>query len=296
MKSGFVSVVGRPSAGKSTLVNALCGHKVSIVSPVPQTTRNRIRGIVTLPEGQLVFLDTPGYHLSERKMNLRMQGLAVKSLEETDLVLYVVDPTREPGAEESAIAGLVAAAERPVVVAVNKADLIDRSEDSRLRQVRLFISDALPRAQIHEVSARSGAGLDGLLNKLVELAPVGEPFYDAEYYTDQTPEFRVAEILREHAINATRQEVPHSLYVEIADLEMREEPYTHLWARAFLVVERDSQKGILVGKGGERIRAIVEAAADECSRIFPYPVKLDVRVKTRPKWRSSESVLEGLLY
>ena len=129
-----------------------------------------------------------------------------------------------------------------------------------------------------------------------QAAPAGDVHYDSEMYTDQTPEFRIAEILREKAIHAVTQEVPHAMYVEIADLEMRQEPYPHLWARAFLVVEREGQKGILVGHGGERIRAIVADATRECCEVFPYPVRLDVRVRTRPKWRSSENTLKGLVY
>lgn len=294
MKSGFVSVVGRPSAGKSSLVNALCGHKVSIVSPVPQTTRNKIRGIVTRASGQLVFLDTPGYHLSERRMNLKMQEVALGSFEEADAVLYVVDPTRgEPGEEERAIAARVALAGLPTIVALSKADLLRGAREAGV--ARGFLHETLPDVPLMPVSSVTGDGLEPLLEALYHLAPEGEPFYDSEYYTDQQPEFRVAEILREKAIAVTSQEVPHCLYVEIADLEMRQEPYEHLWVRAFLVVERESQKGILVGKGGERIRDIRVAAESECSAIFPYAVKMDVRVKARPKWRTKEELLGRLV-
>lgn len=295
MKSGFVSVVGRPSAGKSSLVNAVCGHKVSIVSPVPQTTRNKIRGIVTRASGQLVFLDTPGYHISERRMNRRMQEVALGALEEADAVLYVVDPTREAGEEERAIAACVASTGLPTFVALSKADLMRGSREAGGEATRAFLREALPDAPLFAVSSVSGDGLEPLLEALFQSAPEGQPFYDADYYTDQQPEFRVAEILREKAIAVTSQEVPHCLYVEIADLEMRQEPYEHLWVRAFLVVERDSQKGILVGKGGERIRDIRTAAEAECSAVFPYAVKMDVRVKARPKWRTSEDLLGRLV-
>jgi GTP-binding protein Era len=292
-KSGFVAVLGRPSAGKSTLVNTFCGGKVSIVSPIPQTTRNRIRGIVTRGSGQLVFLDTPGYHLSERRMNRKMQSVALETLEEADLVLYVVDSTRKPGEEEGAIAARIAASGIRTFVALNKIDCTRK--DTPLPELRELILRTLPSAALLEVSALTGAGTEELLAALFAAAPVGEPFYDADYYTDQSPEFRVAEIVREKAIAATAQEIPHCLYVEIADLEMRSEPWEHLWARVFLVVERESQKGILVGRGGTRVKAIRVAAEQECSQIFPYPVRLDVRVKARPKWRTDESLLRRLV-
>jgi GTP-binding protein Era len=292
LKSAFVSVVGRPSAGKSTLTNALCGHKLAIVSPVPQTTRNRIRGIVTTPVGQLVLLDTPGYHLSERRMNRRMRQVALDALAESDIVLYVVDTTRPPGEEESALAERVAAAGRPTVVALNKMDIGARGAEA----ARSFLSARMERAPVMPVSALTGEGAAALLEALFERAPVGDIHYDAEMYTDQDPAFRIAEILREKAIHATTQEVPHCLYVDVADLEQRQEPTPHLWVRAFLVVERESQKGILVGRGGERIREIVAAAARECSEVFPQPVRMDVRVRARPKWRTSENVLKGLVY
>lgn len=291
MKSAFISVVGRPSSGKSTLTNLLAGHKLSIVSPVPQTTRNRIRGIVTTARGQLVLLDTPGYHLSERRMNLKMRDVAIQALEESDLVLYVLDTTRDPGEEEAAIADKVAQCSVPVVAALNK---IDACKD--LGPSRAFVATRLPGATVVEISALQGDGRETLLDTLYNLAPEGDLHYDDEMYTDQSPEFRISEILREKAINAASAEVPHCLYVEIADLEMREEPYRHLWVRGFLVVEREGQKGILVGRGGDKIRAILADATRECLEVFPYPVKLDVRVRVRPKWRNSEDTLKGLVY
>lgn len=293
MKAGFVAVVGRPSAGKSSLVNALCGHKVSIVSPVPQTTRNRIRGIVTRPSGQLVFLDTPGYHLSERRMNLKLREVALGTLEEADVVLYVVDPTREPGEEERAVAARVREAGLPSLVALSKADLAGGPAWAGGEAALEFLRHELEGPAVHPVSSTSGEGLEPLVQALLAMVPEGEPFYDADYYTDQPPEFRIAEILREKAIAATTAEVPHCLYVEIADIEMRGD--AGLWVRAFLVVERESQKGILVGRGGTRITGIRRAAEADCAGIFPWPVRIDVTVKTRPKWRASEELLGRLI-
>jgi GTP-binding protein Era len=290
MKSAFVGLIGRPSSGKSTLLNRLCGGKVSIVSPVPQTTRNRIRGILNAPAGQLVFVDTPGYHLSEKRLNLHLRSLALQALEESDVLLYLVDVTRAPGPEELALMGLLRSHEGRLVAALNKTD----REPNILSAVEQELRRVFSAPRLFPISALTGAGIDPLLAAIWELAPVGERFYPEEYYTDQSPEFRIAEVVREKAIWQTRQEVPHALYVEVSDLEMRKEG-TELWARGFLCVERESQKGILVGRGGERIKGIVQAAEAELAELFPYAVKLDIRVKTRPKWRQNEALLARLI-
>ena len=292
MKSASVAVVGRHGAGKSTLINRITGHKVSITAPVPQTTRNRIRGILTEERGQIIFIDTPGYHLSDRKFNLRLRDLVTGTLKEADLAVYVMDSTRPVGEEEEAMAEKLLHLPCPVVAALNKSDLASETREPN----RLFIGRKLPAAEIVEVSALTGTGFSPLLDRIFALAPEGDPLYPPDYYTDQDPEFRAAEIIREKAIAATREEVPHALYVEIADMEAAEEKdKSRLWIRAFLVVERESQQGILVGKGGERIRDIRTEAQKELGRIFPYRIHLDLRVKTRPRWRRDEALLRGLI-
>ena len=219
-RTGFVAIVGRPSSGKSTLLNALCGHKISIVSPVPQTTRNKIRGILTDGRGQIVFLDTPGFHTSERKFNLRMRGLVTESLEEVEAILYVSDATREPGPEESELVELLGGISVPVVCAINKVD------DGRARpdDVAGFVAAHLPSAGIHRVSAVAGTGLDELTSTLFEHLEEGELYYPEEFYTDQDPGLRIAEVIREKAIAELKQEIPHALFVDIADMEMRAPP------------------------------------------------------------------------
>ncbi len=311
MKSAVVTIVGRPSAGKSTLLNSLCGQKVSIVSPVPQTTRNTIRGVVSDPRGQLVVVDTPGFHLSGRKMNLRMKELVSESIEEVDLVLYVVDTTRGAGEEETAIAESLAAQQTPVVIALNKMDVVPdgsaAAEEPNKQSTRALLSRVLPGVPICEISALSGDGVSGLLDLLFERSPEGEQMYPEEFYTDQPPEFRVAEIIREKAIERVHQEIPHSLYVEVADMELPDAasesagdegdgPDPRLWIRAFLVAERESQKGILVGKGGAMIKEIRTAAQKEIQAVFPYRIYLDLRVKVNPKWRKSDSTLKRLIF
>jgi GTP-binding protein Era len=290
MKAAFVALVGRPSSGKSTFLNRVCGGKVSIVSPVPQTTRNRVRGIHNGPPGQLVFVDTPGFHSSQKRMNLRLRELALAAIQEADLVLYLVDVTRPPGEEERALCGVLRGSEDRLVVGLNKVDV--QPNHRELSERELFAALRSPR--LYPVSALSGEGLEALLSALWQLAPEGEPMYPPDYYTDQTPEFRIAEIVREKAIRDLREEVPHSLYVQLEDLEMRNQD-TELWARGFIFVERESQKGILVGRGGERIKAIVRDAEAELARLFPYPVKLDLRVRVRPKWRRDEALLARLI-
>ncbi len=298
MKAAFIAIVGRPSAGKSTLLNSLCGYKIAITSPVPQTTRNKIRGILNAPEGQLVFIDTPGFHLSRKKINIRMIELIQSSLEEVDMVLYVIDVTREPGPEEDAITEMLKAFEAKLVVACNKTD----HPDSMSALISEYITERLSPAAAMPLSALTGTGLDKLQEALFAVAPEGEQMYPEEFYTDQEPEFRISEIIREKAIIKVRQEVPHALYVEIADLEVSgpsartdTPPEETLWIRAFLVVDRESQKGILIGKGGKVIKAVRQESQKEIAELFPYRIHLDLRVKVNHKWRKRDDLLKRLI-
>jgi len=302
-KAAFVALIGRPSAGKSTLVNKICGRKVSIVSAVPQTTRDAVRGILTGERGQLVFIDTPGRHKSEKKFNIKLSEISAKAAGDSDLILYVLDATRPPGPEEIEIASFLAPHAERTVAAVNKID----DKNSNLTLAREFIFQYLPgllsgpaRRRCYEVSAKTGEGVEPLLDALYAMAPEGAAFYDAEYYTDQEVDFRIAEIIREKAINRLRDEIPHALRVEIADAGFDAgavsdaDAYSDaasgkggergkLRVRAFIIVGRESQKGIVVGKGGEMIRAIRLAALKELDRIFDWKIELDLRVKTEKK-------------
>jgi GTP-binding protein Era len=290
MKSAVVAVIGRPSSGKSTLVNALCGGKVSIVSPVPQTTRNRVRGILTTDRGQIVFIDTPGFHLSQKKFNTYMTDLVSSTVAEVDVVLYVVDGTRAAGDEEGALQRSLRSSSRPLVVCVNKLDARGPDWGAAVAAV----ASALPPCVPLEISALTGTGLDALREALYGLAPEGDQMYPPDYYTDQTPEFRISEIVREQATLQTREEIPHSIYVRIEDLEMQDEGET-LWARGFICVERESQKGIVVGRGGEKIRAIVNEAERVLNELFPYRVRLDMRVKVDRDWRKRDPLLRKMI-
>ena len=294
-RAGFVAIIGRPSAGKSTLINTMCGEKVSIISAVPQTTRNRVRGIVTRPGGQLVLVDTPGFHVSDRTMNQHMRGLIDETVRESDAILYVVDGSRPPGEEERELVSLVAgrASAMPVVVALNKIDTARKTTRSAAEALLDQSLAGCPRAAI---SALTGEGVEELVSVLLGLLPEDVPSYPEDYYTDQEPEFRVSEIIREKAINLMRQELPHSLYVEVADMEVRNDEDTdRLWIRAFILVERNSQQGMVVGKGGEKIKQIRQSAQKEIARLFPYRIHLDLRVKVASRWQRDERVLRRLI-
>jgi len=290
-KFGFAAIIGRPSVGKSTLLNRFCGEKVAIVSGVPQTTRNAIRGIVNREQGQLVFVDTPGRHKSEKKINKKLTDVSTRVIYDSDLVLYVLDATRAPGAEEEEIASLLTPLAEKTIVAINKIDLASADKTKALE----FLSQKLPalsKESVFAVSAATGEGIEELLGALYAMAKEGGPLYGEEYYTDQETGFRIAEIIREKAISRLRQELPHSLYVDIADMELKDEK---LWVRAFIIVERESQKGMVVGKGGEMIKNIRLAALKELKNIFDWKIDLDLRVKTAKDWRHNDRTLHRII-
>ena len=289
MKSATVSVIGRPSSGKSTLVNTICEMKVSITSPTPQTTRNKIRGIYTDQRGQLVFTDTPGYHLSDKTINKRMQDVTVSALKDSDLILYVIDGKRAAGTEEEAIAKMIRASKVKTVAVINKKDILT---ENNIEEAEFFIKENLPGVQYFTASALNDDGIDEVLIALYALAPEGEMMYDENQYTDQDLEFRISEIIREKTISNLSDELPHVIYVEVSDLEYNEET-KQVWIRAFICVERDGQKGFIVGRGGENIKRIGTEARKEIRRIFPSStVRLDLQVKTAEKWRQNSIILD----
>jgi GTP-binding protein Era len=304
-KAAFVAVLGRPSVGKSTLVNAVCGQKVAIVSAVPQTTRNAIRGIYNGEQGQLVFVDTPGRHHSEKKFNKKLISVSDRSMAEADIVLYVLDATRPPGPEEEAIVLALAPFAGKIIAAINKID----SKDADAGGLKDFLGKCFPPAPgfegplpCVEISALEGRGIEELLVLLFNMAPRGEAFYPEDYYTDQEVSFRIAEIIREKAVQRLREELPHSIYVDVADLEFRGPGAPadgsgggRLWARAFIVTERESQKGMVVGKGGAMIKAIRQAAQKDLDAIFDWKVDLDLRVKCAKDWRHNDVLLKRLI-
>lgn len=291
MKCATVSLIGRPSAGKSTLVNTICEMKVSITAKTPQTTRNAIRGIYTDSRGQLIFTDTPGFHLSDKNFNKRMQDVTLGALDESDTILYVIDASREAEAEEIAIATILQKAKSPVIVVINKKDILS---DNQIEKAKEFVTTYLPNAPLLTASGGKDDGVDEILIEIFKNAPEGELMYDESQYTDQDLEFRISEIIREKTINLLSQELPHVIYVEISDIEYKEET-KEVWIRAFIVTEREGQKGIIVGKGGENIRTIRKQSFTEIKRIFPgKTLNLDLRVKAQAKWRNNQIILDKL--
>ena len=266
MKSGFAVTVGRPSCGKSTLINTLCGHKVSIVSSVPQTTRRPVRGIANREEGQIVFSDMPGFHLSGKEFN--------RALNETTAAALRGRPEVFP------------------VFALNKIDAVDDAAVS-IEAYQRFLSRFWTDAEVLPVSALRGEGTQRLFASLFARLEEGPPLYPEDYYTDQPPEFRIAEIIREKAMNRLSEELPYSIYVEVADWEMPSD--NELWIRAFICVEKESQKGMVVGKDGVKIGAIRKAAKRELKSVFPQNIRLDLRVKVSKNWRKNGYQIKSVL-
>lgn len=293
LKTAVVAIIGRPSAGKSTFLNTACQEPVSIVSPIPQTTRNAIKGIVNTSYGQLIFIDTPGYHDSEKKLNLRLRNVTETQLDDIDCVLYIIDSTREPGEEEVHTAELLKKLQTKTVVAINKTDL----PSSKPAPIRTFISEQLPeipQERIFEMSAEKDTGINEVLKGIYDISPEGEPMYDEELYTDQDLTFRICEIIRGEAINRLEQEIPHAVYVQVADVEHRNEG-KKLWIRAFLCVERESQKGIVIGKGAAKIKEIRMAAIRKLSQIYIQKIDLDLQVKVDKNWRQRDVTINRLI-
>lgn len=292
-KTAVVAIVGRPSAGKSTFLNTASGEKISIVSPVPQTTRNAVKGIVNTSYGQLVFIDTPGYHNSDKKLNLKLKAIAEEQLGDADLILYLIDASRDCGEEELAIADLLSSFKEKCVIAINKCDL----PEAKPAKTRVFLQKyfgTLPAERIVEISAQKDTGINDVLLQLYNLAPTGEGLYPEEFYTDQEVDFRIAEIIREQAMNCLFEELPHALYVEIADLEQRKNG-KELWVRAFIVVERESQKGMVIGKSASMIKHIRIESIKQMRRIFDWRIDLDLQVKVNKNWRQKDPILVKLL-
>ncbi len=292
-KTALVAILGRPSAGKSTFINTACQEPVSIVSPIPQTTRNAIRGIVNTSFGQLVFVDTPGYHDSEKKLNLRLKSVTEETLEGADCILYVIDTTRVPGEEEKMNATLASKYVEHLVVALNKIDANDSKVKKSREFVKLYLPE-LPEERILEMSAKNDSGINDVLRALYSVSPVAPALYTDDVYTDQDIAFRISEIVRGEAINRLQQELPHCLYVSVADLEQRGNN-GKIWVRAFICVERDSQKGMVIGKGASMIKQIRLAAIKKIHEVFPFKVDLDLQVKVDKNWRQHDNTITKLI-
>jgi GTPase len=284
LRSGFVAVAGRPNVGKSTLVNALCGGKVAIVSDKPQTTRRRIFGIANGDDYQLVLADLPGFQRPRDPLTEHMQRTVDSSFEDVDAVLFVLDARDRIGAGDRFIAQRVFSLGVPVVIALNKVDRLKGGHIATQMNTASRLGDF---HALHPVSAKTGDGVEELRAELVELLPEGPQYFPPEQRTDLSAEEQIAELVREKAIQLTRDEVPHSITAEVEELEEKV-------LRAFLYVETESQKQILVGKGGSMVREIGTRARPEVEALLGHAVFLELQVKVRPKWRRDERMLERL--
>jgi GTP-binding protein Era len=289
-RSGFVAVLGRPNVGKSTLVNALVGRKVSIVSDHPQTTRRRITGVVTREDCQLVLLDLPGFQRPFDSLTRRMQAAVDDALGEVDAALVLLNAVESFGRGDRYITGAVAAAGVPAVVALNKVDLVDGPRlSARLKEAR-----DLSGGEVLAVSALRGDGLPAVLARLTAAMPPGPVYFPEGRQTDQPLELLVAELVREQALRLTRDEVPHAVAAEVGSItERSDRPLVEI--EAVLIVETESQKAIVVGKGGRVVKAIGSGARREIEAVLGVQVYLDLRVKVRRRWRRDERYVERLL-
>ena len=299
-RAGFVSLIGRPNAGKSTLLNRMVGAKVAIVSDKPQTTRNRIVAVKNLPGGQLVFVDTPGIHRPLHRMNVRMVDAAVETLREVDVIALIFDASTRPGHGDEYVSNLLKNLETPVVLVLNKIDLVAKTRLLPLIEAAQGWHDF---AAIVPVSAATGEGVDRLEQILLEHLPEADPIYPEDFLTDQAERTLVAEIVREKVLHHTRNELPFSTAVGVDQFDESErEPSTRsprpgqglLRLYCTIYVETDSQKPIVIGRGGSMIKQIGTEARKELEAFFDTKVYLDLRVKVDPDWRNNDRTLDEL--
>ena len=298
-KSGFVGIVGRPNVGKSTLMNHLIGQKIAITSGKPQTTRNQIRTVYTCKEGQIIFLDTPGIHKAENKLGEYMDDVAYETLSQVDVILWLVEPTSFSGAGEKFIASKLKLTGKPVILVMNKVDMVDKSKVPEYMQLyrKLY-----PFDEIIPVSALRSVNLDSVLEAIFEHLPEGPMYYDEETVTDQTQRTIAAEIIREKALRCLKEEVPHGIAVEILSMKERVRSGSSadeniIWdIDAVIITEKDSHKGIIIGKGGSMLKRIATQSRIAIEEMMDAKVNLKVFVKVRKDWRDNAGILRNLGY
>ena len=289
MKSGFVSFLGRPNAGKSTLLNRIVGQKLAIVSDKPQTTRTRVVGVKNYPEGQVVFVDTPGVHKPTHRMNVRMVDVALEAMRDVDVLALVVDVSVKPGPGDRYLLNLLKDLKTPTILVLNKVDLIAKN---RLLPIIDHYRQAHPFVEFVPISAVDGTNVDVLETLFLRHLPEGEPMYPADYLTDQPERFYVAEIVREQVLRLTHDELPFSTAVMVDHFDESDGKRLEIYCT--ILVERESQKPIVIGKGGSMIKEIGTAARLELQHHFEKKVYLDLRVKVTSEWRDDERLLDEM--
>ena len=287
-KSGFIAVVGRPNVGKSTLINSLIGQKIAIMSDKPQTTRNRILCILTQPDAQVVFLDTPGMHKPLHKLGEYMERTAENTLREVDAILFVVDATEKLGAGERYILEHLKATKKPVILVVNKLDLIERAQ---VLPIITTYTAQYEFAGVVPISAKAKLNLEELLGEVKKYLPEGPQYYPEDMVTDQPERLIAAELVREKVLELTRDEVPHAVAVDVDEMATR--PTGDVYIRATIYVERDSQKGIIIGAKGSMLKQVGALARKDIEALLGSKVYLDLWVKVKKDWRTRDNVLKG---
>lgn len=288
-KSGFVALVGRPNVGKSTLLNNLVGQKVAIMSNKPQTTRNRIQGVYTAEEGQIIFLDTPGIHKPHHKLGDYMVRTAINTLQEVDVVCLLVDATEPKGTGDQFVIDQLRKVKTPVFLLINKLDAVPKE---KLLEIIESYKDTYPFQEIIPISALKGDNVEKLRNLIFQQLPEGPLYYPADQVTDHPERFIVAELIREKVLHLTREEVPHSVAVEVEQMEYRDEK-DMLVIHAVIYTERASQKGILIGKNGEMLKEIGKRARFDIERLFGSKTYLELWIKVKEDWRNRDVMLRN---
>ena len=289
-KSGFVTLIGRPNAGKSTLMNYLIGQKIAITSNKPQTTRNRIQTVLTTEEGQIVFVDTPGIHKAKNKLGEYMVNVAERTLNEVDVVLWLVEPTTFIGAGEKHIAEQLGKVKTPVILVINKVDMVKKEDILTFIDAYRKIYDF---AEIVPVSARNGDSTDELVKVILKYLPYGPQFYDEDTITDQPERQIVSELIREKALHCLNDEIPHGIAVAIDSMKYRRKIVD---IDATIICERDSHKGIIIGKQGAMLKKIGSTARFEIEKMLDCKVNLQLWVKVKKDWRDSDFLIKNFGY
>jgi GTP-binding protein Era len=287
-RSGFVALIGRPNVGKSTLLNAMLGEKIAIISDKPQTTRNKIRAILSRGEGQIIFIDTPGIHKPKHKLGKHLVETALDTLKEVDLILWVVDASQPPAGGERFVADALSKVQTPVFLVVNKVDLINHD-------LQGMMSEYAKIGRFHKVfhiSALFKQQIDILIDGIFQALPVGPQYYPEDQLTDQPERFIIAELVREKIFQLTHEEIPHSTAVEIEEIKERDNGLVYV--RATIFVERESQKGIVVGKQGTLLKKIGKAAREDIEHLLGSKIYLDLWVKVKSDWRNQECTWRAL--
>lgn len=287
-KSGFIAVIGRPNVGKSTLINKVIGQKIAIMSDKPQTTRSRIQCILTQDDAQIIFLDTPGIHKPMFKLGEYMLKAAEGTLKEVDAIFFVVDATEKFGGGEKYILERLESVTAPVILVINKIDLIERE---KVLPIIATYAEKRNFAATVPISAVDGTNVDTLIDEAKKYLPEGPKYYPADMVTDQPERLIVAELIREKILHVTEDEVPHSIAVDIEEITQRKKDMTYI--RAVIYVERDSQKGILIGKGGELLKGVGKSARPEIEMLLGTKVFLDLWVKVKRGWRNSNGAIQS---